>query len=1000
MHNEQFNKNLQRWSLFCPNDVEPLKQIDCNRVFFETTHSEKNLYQEVEGTKEYYHSVEGAEEEARKWFSDLDLQGINVLYVYGVGLGYYYDAAKEWLRDESHFLVFLEDDFEVIHRLFETEKGSSILEDKQVRLFHFTRFDPMEIFWSSITQSFTQFEFALSVLKYYKEKHNDLLPQLRATLSYWFNFNRSMASEYLDFGHHFFGNFYNNIHQLPRAYRANGLFKKFSGIPAIICGAGPSLDKNLDLLEKLEDRALIFAGSTALNAVNSRGFIPHFGLGIDPNPEQLTRLIMNTAYEIPFLYRQRLYYEALELIQGPLLFVNGSGGYRISNWLEEELGIPGEHVDEGFNVVNFSLSLAHAFGCNPIIFVGLDLAYTDQMSYQSGVESHPTHIHKRDFRTKNIREDLLIKDDIYGKPVYTLWKWLTESLWYTQFANTHPDVLFINSTEGGIGMPGIPNRPLSEVIEHLLWNTYDLRSRVHGEIQNCTMPETLTSENIQKSMKKMDKSLLDCDEYSQKISQEIEKNAKDIKEGSDYSADFMTEASRSNLEKMQSEIAYKYILQAFKDFNTPSARLKLQQVNYELLITPSESAEKKAKILAESYNFVCNAALINRILLQSFALKEPEAQQLTKEASKFIYEPAKDEQYFLEDDILTLIDPELGLFYQEQIPSGKILKSYRLHYPDESIKMDQYYLDGKLHGPVSFYSPEGRLLARSWFINGQRQGKTFYYYSTGEIYSIQRFFNGEFEGQQQYFYNDGTPKTILNYHQGKLSGEVILYYPNGANKRSIHFLNGKRDGIEKFWNEAGTLILEAEHRDGKPIGKARTWHPNGQLAQEVVFDENSKSVSIQCWNAEGALVPEKSPDFFDAVTKQTQLFTKSLEDVYAAINRIVPLVSSTESKLQDPIEAKLKDLKSGLENLQTIGQELLQESGLLDDSKLEQIWKTPSGYRALQQQLDEMTKKLSEDLGNIQDTLSEGKKHREEEETENKKEQERKQDQDSEEGKK
>ena len=73
-------------------------------------------------------------------FASLELNDTEVIYVYGVGLGYFYDAAKDWLKkDPHHHVVFLEDNLAVIHRLFETERGSEILRNNQVKLIFFEK---------------------------------------------------------------------------------------------------------------------------------------------------------------------------------------------------------------------------------------------------------------------------------------------------------------------------------------------------------------------------------------------------------------------------------------------------------------------------------------------------------------------------------------------------------------------------------------------------------------------------------------------------------------------------------------------------------------------------------------------------------------------------------------------------------------------------------------------------------------------------------------------
>ena len=61
-----------------------------------------------------------------------------------------------------------------------------------------------------------------------------------------------ILNEYLTGQRGFLSNFYLNLYYLPDSKKGNDLYGKFQGIPAIICGAGPSLQKNIHLLKELK----------------------------------------------------------------------------------------------------------------------------------------------------------------------------------------------------------------------------------------------------------------------------------------------------------------------------------------------------------------------------------------------------------------------------------------------------------------------------------------------------------------------------------------------------------------------------------------------------------------------------------------------------------------------------------------------------------------------------------------------------------------------------
>jgi hypothetical protein len=274
---------------------------------------------------------------------------------------------------------------------------------------------------------------------------------------------------------------------LDQNFHGNQLFGKFRGVPAVICGAGPSLAKNGHLLHDLKDRALIFAGGSSTNSLDRMGIEPNFGGTIDPNPPQRDRMWRHNLFKTPFFYRNRVFHVALNTLQGPRLYVNGTGGYAISDWVESELGIKDVMVDEGHNVINFLTEIAYHMGCNPIIFVGLDLAYTDDKLYGVGVDGIESPDIRKLVETKQNKSPIFPRKDIHGEAVLTEWKWVMESEWIDKYARARPNTRFINSTEGGIGMGNyIPNIPLAEVLQKECKRCEDLEGRVLQSVMQGT----------------------------------------------------------------------------------------------------------------------------------------------------------------------------------------------------------------------------------------------------------------------------------------------------------------------------------------------------------------------------------------------------------------------------------------------------------------------------------------------------------------------------------
>lgn len=613
---KSFQKNVELWAHLNPKQAVLLPFIDCSGIeFCKTKKGELNLKSTLDGEVHYYHSNSGAAEEANKWFSKLDLRNVQVLYVYGVGLGYYYEAAKNWLeKDPSHFLVFIEDNLKVIHQLFETNLGFSILRDPQVQLHYFTNLQDSKEVFELLYWNFIMTEMKVSALKYYQKVKKDLFNDIHHKIIYDASVKNALLDEYLKYGAAFYKNFYPNMRSLEGAYLGNGLFGKFKKIPAIICGAGPSLGKQLPQLSAFKDKALIFAGGSALNVLNAANIQPHFGAGIDPNPLQFDRLSKNQAFEIPFFYRNRLLHQAFKMIHGPRLYITGSGGYDISEWFEEQLGIKGELLDEGHNVVNFCVEIAYALGCDPIIFVGMDLAYTDMKSYSPGVVTK-NKVKKKDIlNPDNFDAAALLRKDIYGNPIYTLWKWIAEADWIGDFAKNHSNVSLINSTEGGLGFPQVPCLNLSEAAKKYFLKSFDLNGRVLGEIQCASLPQ-VKKEKLEKLMEELRQSLIRCIECFKILIEETNIIKQKIKKENNIPTALQTGRAALYEADLAEEIAYQYVLEIFNMAYSRVLNRELYQINIEQT-SEKKRMIKKLEINEKRFSFLRDVAIVNEGLLR------------------------------------------------------------------------------------------------------------------------------------------------------------------------------------------------------------------------------------------------------------------------------------------------------------------------------------------------------------------------------------------------
>jgi hypothetical protein len=156
-----------------------------------------------------------------------------------------------------------------------------------------------------------------------------------------------------------------------------------AGAPIVLCAPGPSLDRLLPELRAYRERAIFVALDTALRPLLTAGIEPDFVVAVDPS-------LMNGRH---FLGLPR--HPQTWLVTDPSLdpramrpFTDRTFLYRVGDnhpwpWLKS-LGIDRTELRVWGSVVTAGCDFALRLGGDPIIFAGVDLAYTGGQPYCRG----------------------------------------------------------------------------------------------------------------------------------------------------------------------------------------------------------------------------------------------------------------------------------------------------------------------------------------------------------------------------------------------------------------------------------------------------------------------------------------------------------------------------------------------------------------------------------------------------------------------------------------
>ena len=223
----------------------------------------------------------------------------------------------------------------------------------------------------------------------------------------------------------------------------------------VIVAAGPSLDKNIHVLqERTGDKDLfILATGTVFYKLMQMGIRPDAVIVTDSNQRVVYQIREHEKEDIPMLLLSTAYWGFAQQYQGPKYILLQKDFYCAENIAQEA----GYHLFQtGGSVSTTALDVAVFAQAKEIIFIGLDLAFTDNLAHASGTSNQLVADAERLIPIKAYDGGTVLADQKFI--IYREWM---ESRLQEPDAKGIP---VINATEGGCFLKGAEHRKLSEVL--------------------------------------------------------------------------------------------------------------------------------------------------------------------------------------------------------------------------------------------------------------------------------------------------------------------------------------------------------------------------------------------------------------------------------------------------------------------------------------------------------------------------------------------------------
>lgn len=235
----------------------------------------------------------------------------------------------------------------------------------------------------------------------------------------------------------------------------NKLFNKFNNKPIFLVSAGPSLDKNKHLLKDIGDKGIILCVGRAVRVLLKEGVTPDFIIITDSSEDLYNSQLKGLDIEVPIIVLSTCDKNVMKYYKGKK-YIAFQNGFDKAEKLAKKLSI--ETIETGGSVATTGPDIAIRMGCNPIVFVGQDLAFSKGQT------------HSKDTYSKEVNHISILRKikDIEGNDIYTSKNLSIYLRWIENRIREEKDITFIDATEGGARIIGTKVINLIDVLENRL----------------------------------------------------------------------------------------------------------------------------------------------------------------------------------------------------------------------------------------------------------------------------------------------------------------------------------------------------------------------------------------------------------------------------------------------------------------------------------------------------------------------------------------------------
>lgn len=440
-------KELMKVSMHKGEKIEYVNQI----LLEEEWIREKDNSLEFKHGDQYYKVCSrNSQEEIERMTRKINFKKDNLIILFGIGNVELLYNLFEHSTEETKIMIFESNPY-MLKYILQNYDLSKIFASKQVALLidfgdriklEQEIFNYCSLNWGNLVKNLH----VLSLPNYYiyKEKRIYLVKQILSGI----DIHIKTLGNCLEDVFNGIENNYKNIDAILESCNIQEIKDKYQGYPAIVVASGPSLDKNIAQLKLAQDKALIIACDASLEACKKHGVKPDAIASIERDEPTYLYYYKDKTFDkdLVLLGPSLLWPQIYEEYQGKKV-LSSKVNRGVEKWWANHFE-NFEFLNQGMSSANVAFAYANYAGCNPIILIGQDLAYT-------GNKKHSDLTHT-EFEGENdsSESDGLMTEDIYGNMVPTDDIYNMFRKWFETQMLVHPTLQVIDATEGGAKIHG------------------------------------------------------------------------------------------------------------------------------------------------------------------------------------------------------------------------------------------------------------------------------------------------------------------------------------------------------------------------------------------------------------------------------------------------------------------------------------------------------------------------------------------------------------------